>query len=121
MQQSSEKRIDDLIVENMDNAKNAVMTAFGTKNVADLAGWERVLAAMRGLPEGAMTDIGVPLIQKSFMVFGTDPTQPRGRAAMLPFQDIIALGLQDAMTLMMQSMNREQDAQKALRAGRLGV
>ena len=120
MTNPNDKRIDDLIIENMDSAKNAVMTAFETKDVADLAGWERVLAAMRGLPEGAMEDMGIPLIQKSFMVFGCDASKPRGRAAMLPFQDIVALGLQDAMTLLMQSMQREQEAQKALRSGRLG-
>jgi len=117
----NDARIDDLIIDNMVSAKDACMKAFGTADVDDLIGWERMLAAMRGLPMEAMEQMGVPLIQKAFAAFGKDPTQPRGREAMLPFQDIIALGLQDAMTLVMQQMERTQRSAAALRGGQTGL
>jgi hypothetical protein len=117
----NEKRIDDLIVENLEASKNAVMAAFNTKSVEDLVGWERLLASMRSLPEEAMQDVGVPLVQKCFMVFGCDPTTKNGRSKMHGFQDVVALALQDCMTIMMQNMQRSQQVSQALRAGKSGL
>lgn len=114
----TERRIDDLIIENMAAAKDTVMSVFQTRNVRDLEGWERLLAAMRGLPMEAMDDIGATIIKKAFMVFGCDPTTERGRHDMKPFQDIVALALQDAMTLLMQTMQRTDRAAEVLRSGR---
>ena len=116
-----ELRIDDLIVQNLDAAKNAVLTAFNVKSSEEIAGWERLIASMRGLPEEAMENIGIPLIQKCFMVFGYDPHSKKGRDAMLPFQDLIALALQDAMQIMMQNMQRSAQTAQALRSGQGGL
>lgn len=115
------KLVDDLIIENMAASKNAVMQAFNVTNVKQLAGWERVVAAMRGLPTNLMTDIGIPLIQKSFMVYGFDPHTEQGREEMKPFQDVIALALQDAMTLIMQNIQRSNQTAEVLRQGQGGL
>lgn len=110
--------IDDLLIENMRAAKKAVMKAFDTKSINELRGWEKLLSSMRGLPDSVMETIGVRIVQRSFKVYGFDCTNPGDRERMLAFQDIVALALQDAMTLIMRNMERSQNAANAIRAGK---
>lgn len=110
-------RVDDLIVENLQMAQAAVMEALNLQKVEQLSDWPHVLAAMRGLPEQTMKQLGIPLIEKVAQTFNIDPKTERGREALKPYQDIIALCLQDCLHVVMQNMNRQAQAAHALRAG----
>lgn len=114
---SEQLRVDDLIVQNLQKAQSAVMEAMNLTEIEELAEWTHVLAAMRGLPEQTMVQLGVPLIEKCFEAFNADPKTKEGRAKMKPHQDIIALCLQDCLHLVMQNMNRQAQAAHALRSG----
>ena len=110
-------RVDDLIVRNLQMAQAAVIEALNLRSVEQLDAWPQVLAAMRGLPEAAMKDLGVPTIQKVAQTFGADITTEQGRRRMLVHQDLLALCLQDCMHVVMQQMERKNHAANALRSG----
>lgn len=114
---SEELRVDDLIVQNLTHARKVVADVLNIQDIAELADWVSVLSAMRGLPINAMDELGGPVIEKMFNSFGFDPKVKEHRNKMQPFQDIIALALQDCMQLLMQNMQRQQQAGQALRAG----
>ena len=79
-------RVDDLIIENLQNAQAAVMEALNLTKVEQLSEWPNLLAAMRGLPDQTMKQLGVPLIEKVAQTFGIDPKTERGREALKPYQ-----------------------------------
>ena len=117
MSQEKQLRVDDLIIENLQNAQAAVMEALNLESLEQLSEWPQLLAAMRGLPDQTMKQLGVPLIEKVAQSFGIDCKTAKGRAALKPYQDIIALCLQDCLHLVMQNMNRQAQAAHALRSG----
>jgi len=110
-------RVDDLLVKNLHMAQAAVMQAFNLRSVEQLDAWPQVLASMRGLPEVAMLDLGVPMLQKVGRTFDADITTEQGRRRMLVHQDLLALCLQDCMHVVMQHMERKNHAANALRSG----
>lgn len=114
-------RVDDLIIQNLQKAQAAVMEALNLGSVEQLAEWSPVLSAMRGLPESAMEQLGVALIEKTFRAFDADPKTVEGKRKMEPHKDIVALCLQDCLHLVMESMNRQAQAAHALRAGQGGL
>ena len=121
MANDNQLRVDDLIVENLVKAQQAVMTALNLQSVEQLSDWPHLLAAMRGLPDKTMTELGIPIVEKVAHTFAIDPKTERGRAALKPYQDIIALCLQDCLHIVMNNMNRQQQAAAALRSGRGGL
>lgn len=110
-------RVDDLIIQNLQKAQSAVMRAFDLKSVEQLDAWPQVLASMRGLPEAAMDDLGIPLLQKVGQTFGADITTAEGRRRMAAHQDLMALCLQDCLHVVMAQMDRKNHAANALRSG----
>ena len=110
-------RVDDLIIQNLQKAQAAVMEAFGLRHVEQLDAWPQVLASMRGLPEAAMHDLGIPLLQKVGKAFGVDITKEEGRRRMAVHQDLMALCLQDCLHVVMSQMDRKNHAANALRSG----
>jgi hypothetical protein len=118
---SEQLRIDDLIIQNLQHAQAAVSEALNLSDAQQLSEWPQLIAAMRGLPEKTMQELGIPLIEKVAHSFGIDPKTERGREALKPFQDIIALCLQDCLHLVMQNMDRQRQAAHALRAGQGGL
>lgn len=115
---SEQLRIDDLIVQNLQKAQEAVITALNLPDMEELSDWTHLLAAMRGLPDKTMFELGVPIIEKVAHILQIDPKTSAGRADLLPYQDIIALCLQDCLHLVMENMNRQAQAAHALRAGK---
>lgn len=115
--QEPAQRIDDLILENFTHSRDMLLAIFGLERPAQLAPFQKILAAMRALPPAAQTEIAQPLIEKFAAELGADPKTDKGQATIAAFVDVIALGIQDATAMIMQNMQSQAVAANALRQG----
>ena len=117
----TQKTIDDAVVEGVAHGKAALAEIFKTEDMLALADYSKVLAAMRMMSDDMIDQLAKPIILRMFQIMSYDPTTPEGRADMLPFQDNIALALQDAMTIIIQQQQAREMNTRTLAAGRGAV
>lgn len=110
------QRIDDIIAEGVSNSAAVLTKVFQIGNPVQLAQFQKIMAAMRGLPPQAQEEIVIPLIQKVCSALGLNPAQDHAKIS--EFSDIIALSIQDATGLIIENMEHQQKAAAALRTGR---
>lgn len=118
-------KIEDLLVENMVNARDFLLNFFGVTlqdGRADLVQYAKLLAALRGMPPQGLADVCEPLLERMFAELGFDPKNAKERAEAAAFVDMFALAVQDATQIIMNNveMNQRRAAQNeaALRQGK---
>jgi len=113
-------KIDIIIVDNFKVSRDFLLSFFGispgVQNFGALEPYVKLLAALRALPPAALEDIARPLLENLFSEMGFDPRKDRLKAA--PYVDMFALYIQDSVTLLIQNMEHQNQAQAALRSGR---
>ena len=112
------ERIEDIISEGFVASRNTLLEVFELENALQLIPFQKIMAAMRGLPAEAQKDIVVPIIRKLSSELGVDPSTSRGQEAVAEFVDIFALAIQDATQFIIQNMERQQQTSSLLRTGR---
>ena len=114
--------IPDLVLENFGNSIYFLSELFQMDPTAEnLFPFIKILAALRALPLEAMDDIAKPILLGQFKALRIDPTTERGRKFAEKFVDLLALGIQDATNMIMQSMDNQAKNVAALRKGRPGL
>lgn len=117
---ANDDKIQDIVLKNFHESISFLTEFFGMDrpDPNTMAMYVKVLAALRTMPREAMDEVVRPILVAQFKAFGLNPHSARDRESGAAVVDLFALGIQDALSVIMQVSEQHTRSVEMLRTGR---